>query len=136
MNPLLRAPAHEEDLRRVGKLVAEARAALSRGYDVATALLQSRPIPSTHLPCCHDAYMAFRREVDPIYAQIYRLSLDVIQAENWAIIEPDSEVRMDLIHCLAGVGYCAHPPIAAWYADVKRRASYGALFQPIEAEQP
>ena len=133
MNPLLLAPAHEADLLQVKKLVADARAALDRGYSAAVAALPW-PAPANELPHSHQAYMAFRREADPVYGEIYRLSLDRIRAENWAMIEPDSAERADLIHRLAGVGFSGWPPVAKWYAEVKLRKASGPLFQPTEVE--
>jgi glutathione S-transferase len=126
-NPLLIAPAHEADLERLRQLLANARASLVRGYAAAVALLPY-PAPASDA-AVHAAYMAFRREVDAYNAEIYRANMDPIQLENWTILEPDSAARLDLVHRLGGVGFSNYPPIAEWYAAVKQRRSYGALFQ-------
>lgn len=128
MNPLLRSPAHEADLDRLRQLLADARASLTRGYAAAAALLPY-PAPAAESAAIHAAYMAFRREVDKYNAEVYRANMDPIQLENWKILEPDNATRLDLVHRLGGVGFSTHPPIAEWYAAVKQRRSYGALFQ-------
>lgn len=126
-NPLLTAPAHEADLSRLRQLLADARTSLARGYALATAMLPY-PVPTSDT-AAHLAYMAFRQEVGKYNAEIYRANMDPVQLENWMILEPDSAARLDLVHRLGGVGFGQHPPIAEWYAAVKQRRSYGALFQ-------
>lgn len=125
---LLLPPAQELEIKRISELLAKGWATLDVAYSAAAAKLPY-PVPLSESPYAHDAYQEFLRHTSELGRKIRLLYLEPSQAENLAIVEPDSERRTELLHRLGGVHYHSHPPISAWYQQVKSRRLAPPLFR-------